>query len=157
MLRCKKSISYHWGVQFEVGKIYQISNYFDQDVDVITYHDMYWEMNRIISLSGQYLIKKGIKDPLEIEKNLPGYIEALSCFENRKFTKKINLPFVSVYSESKSLHTFCSLNDKAISEKYNIDLKPNGEIPFVNTVATLYKNFDYISEIRNNKLNDLGI
>ena len=156
MIRCKKPIVYHWGVQFEVGKIYQISESLEREVSVITEYDNYWEMTKIISMSNQYLIK-GIKDPFEIENKLPGYIEALGYFRNKKFTKKIKLPFVKIYSDTNSPHIFCNLNNEEISKKYNIDLDPNYEIPFVNSVDIIYDNFDYICDIRNKQLNDLGI
>jgi hypothetical protein len=156
MLRCKNPIVYYWGVQFEVGKIYQISESLEGEVSVITEYDNYWEMNRIMSMSGEYL-RKGIEDPFEIEKNLPGYIEALSCFKNKNFTKKIKLPFVSIMSETNYQHFFCNLTTEKISEKYNIDLDPNYLIPFVNSVNIIYDNFDYICDIRNEQLNDLGI
>lgn len=135
----------HWGVEFEEGKIYQISDFFEQQVEVITEYDTYYQM---ITLRASSSLGYGGSYDVFLD-----HIESL----HRKFSKKITLPFVSIYSENKSLHTFCTLNDKDISEKYNIVLKPNGEIPFANTVTTLYKNFDYISDIRNNKLNDLGI
>jgi len=140
----------HWGVEFEEGKIYQISDFFEQQVEVITEYDTYYQMRKSLEI---VLAKDQVSltDPRVVD--FFDQVESL----RRKFSKKITLPFVSIYSENKSLHTFCTLNDKDISEKYNIVLKPNGEIPFVNTATTLYKNFDYISDIRNNKLNDLGI
>lgn len=156
MLRCKKSIVYHWGVQFEEGKIYQISDSFEMEVEVVTEYDNYWEMTKIISKSGKFL-RSGVVDSLDIDKQLPGYAEALNSSKTKKYTKEIKLPFVSIKSEDDSLHTFCSLTDKEISEKYNIYLNPDGEIPFTTTVGTISKNFDYISDIRNKQLEDLGI
>jgi len=150
MLRCKKSIVYHWGVQFEEGKIYQISDSFEMEVEVVTEYDNYWEMTKIISKSGKFL-RSGVVDSLDIEKQLPGYAEAVNSSKSGKYTKKILLPFVSIKSEDNSLHTFCSLTDKEISEKYNIDLNPNGKIPFRITVNSFCENFDY------KQLEDLGI
>jgi len=157
MLKCKKSIAYHWGPQFEEGKIYQISEYLERSVDVITEYDEYWKMSRIVAASGQHL-QNNIKDPNEIEKRLPGYIKSMEYIKNKSFKKKILLPFVSIKSDcDRTLHYFCSLSDKEISEKYNIDLSPKGKIPFTSTVNILCDYFDYISDIRNKKLGDLGI
>lgn len=80
----------------------------------------------------------------------------LKQFERDRYTIKVELPFIRVIGDDKSIYYFCTLTHQEISFRYNITLK-KGKVPFRYTTYLFEEYFEYKDVIRNNKLNELGI
>ena len=160
-LKCKKSKefttgSYHWGQAFTEGKLYTINKVIDQKVEVITHYQEYWNDNKIVAKSGQFL-RNGTLSKEELESALSGYNQALNNFKSKRYTTVLTLPFFEINSELSGKETFCVLAHIEISYRFKISLSPSGEIPFRQTINMVDEYFDTLQFKREERLVSLGI
>lgn len=154
-VKCIKSIVYHWGVQFEEGKYYNIIDQSENDQTIIV-DSRYWDDSRTLASSGRVIQQfKNITEQ-EIDLLVPGYLTALKNYRTGVYTKKVRLPFVTINSEGNSPYKFCSMNEYEISKKFNITIIDE-KIKFSTTVYLFDEYFQTIQELRQEKLGSLGI
>lgn len=154
-VKCIKSIVYHWGVQFEEDKYYNIIDQSEREQTIIA-DSRYWDDSRTLASSGRVIQKfKNITEQ-EIDLLVPGYLTALKNYRTGVYTKKVSLPFVTINSEGNSTYSFCSMNEDEISKKFNIPIIDE-KIKFSTTVYLFDEYFKTIQELRQEKLGSLKI
>ena len=154
-VKCIKSIVYHWGVQFEEGKYYNIIDQSEREQTIIA-DSRYWDDSRTLASSGRVIQQfKNITEQ-EIDLLVPGYLTALKNYRTGVYTKRVSLPFVTINSEGNSPYSFCSMNEDKISKKFNIPIIDE-KIKFSTTVYLFDEYFKTIQELRQEKLGSLGI
>lgn len=146
-VKCIDGISTWWGSQFTEGKYYEVHIFSFRNVSVITDYVKYWELNsQILSFS------------LDEIKNNPKVVDlqrALSR-EQQKLTKLMSLQHIDIMSDDDKVYDFLLSTDEELFEM-GVDKNSDGEPAFNNSVYRFDEHFKLISEIREEKLIELGI
>ena len=149
-LRCKKSITYHWGSQYVEGKDYLVLDELHNiDVCLITDYHRYFNDSKMIASSGQHLRQN-------FEKILPGYNQAIQNRKSKKYEKEISIPCFEIQNEQGEYLIFSSLTHKEISEIYGVELI-NGKVSLDRSIDMVDEYFDITQYNREKKLGSLGI
>lgn len=161
-LRCIKSMVTHWGVFFEEGKEYDVSEIIEHPVVVLTDYKRYWDLNQEL-LTSYHKYKESKRNGLPFG---PGVIddEEFSKFqkslsaEQKLHEIKISLPHAVIRSDwGISVYKFLISSDEELFE-LGVDKKEDGSVaigPY--TVYRIDEYFDFKSERRDTKLKELGI
>ena len=147
-VKCIDGISTWWGSQFTEGKYYEMLIFSFRNVSVITDYVKYWELNsQIMSFS------------LDEIKNNPKVVDlqrALSR-QQKKLTKVMSLQHMDIISDDGKPYSFLLTTDEDLFEM-GADKNTYGEPAFGdNSVYRFDEHFKLISEIREEKLIELGI
>lgn len=147
-VKCIDGISTWWGSQFTEGKYYEMRIFSFRNVSVITDYVKYWELNsQILSFS------------LDEIKNNPNVVDlqrALSRAQ-KKLIKVMSLQHMDIMSDDDKVYNFLLSTDEDLFEM-GADKNPDGEPAFSdNSIYRFDEHFKLISEIREEKLIELGI
>jgi hypothetical protein len=74
----------------------------------------------------------------------------------RKYTIEVNIPTLRVIGDDKQTYTFSLMTNKQVLNEWNVEVNENDEIAFTTTVKW-QKTISTESQIRENKLNEIGI
>lgn len=144
----------HWGTIFKKDKEYSATPVENKKVSIVTDCDKYYHFISIgASLEVREWIRKGYTED-NLHEVVPGYLKYKEIGD--RYTIKVELPFIRVIGDDKSINDFCTLTHQEISSRYNITLK-KGKVPFRYTTYLFEEYFEYKDVIRNNKINELGI
>ena len=159
-LRCIKTYAMHWGVAFEEGKEYDVSEIIEHPVVVLTDYKRYWDLNQELLTSFQNR-QKSKREGLLFG---PGIDEEFSKLQNKNSAEqklcetKISLPHAVIRSDDRgSIWRFLLSTDEELFQ-LGVDKKLNGDVaigPY--TVYRIDDHFDFKVERRDTKLKELGI
>lgn len=155
-LRCIEPITAHWGPILIPDEIYDVIEIKDVSTRIITDHDNYLKYTDLIIRSMEWL-KKGYT-PETLPEVMPDYI----TFEevNKRFTKRVDIPFAFIRCSDNKINNFCLLSDKEVFD-LGADIHKSGNYEgrptFNYTVYMIDDYFDYLQTRRDIKLNKLGI
>lgn len=154
-LRCIKPMSAYWGDILIVDKEYKVNEIKMVPTEFITDHDNYWKYLTKISSSMEW-IRKGYKQET-LGEVIPGYLTLSEV--NKRYTKKVDMPFAIIECSDNQKKRFCLLSDKEVyALGADVNNNRNEERPaFSYTVYMVDDYFDYVKTRRDNILNKLGI
>jgi hypothetical protein len=153
-LRCIKTYDMHWGVAFEEGKEYDVSEIIEHPVVVLTDYKRYWDLNLKL-LTSFHKRQKSKREGLEFESDE----EFSKNSDDQKLCEtKISLPHAVIRSDDRDSNwRFLLSTDEELFE-LGVDKKLNGDVAFgPYTVYRIDEYFDFKSERRDMKLKELGI
>ena len=155
------------GPQLIPDEIYDVIEIKEVSTRIITDHDNYLKYTDLIIRSMEWL-KRGYTT-----ETLPEVIPDYITFEevNKRFTKRIDIPFAFIRCSDNQINKFCLLSDKEVFDLgadihsprnglcYVSDKsgKYEGRPTFTLTVYMIDDYFDYNQIRREKKLNKLGI
>lgn len=157
-LRCVKSMVAHWGVIFEEGKEYDVSDIVNKPITVLINFKKYWELNKEL-LTSYHKYEESKRNGLVInEEEFRKYQKSISS-EQKLYETKISLPHTVIKSDDYdgSVYNFLISSDEELFQ-LGVDKKEDGSVaigPY--TVYRIDEYFDFKSERRDTKLKELGI
>ena len=159
-LRCIKTYAMHWGVAFEEGKEYDVSDIVDNEITVLTNYKKYWDINQELLTSfhkRQKSKREGLLFGPGIDEEFSKLQKSLSS-EQKSYETKISLPHAVIKSDDRgTIWKFLLSTDEELFQ-LGVDKKDNGQVAIGPiTVYRIDEYFDYTSERRDIKLKELGI
>jgi hypothetical protein len=152
-LICIKENYAHWGGIFTVGSKYEgtiIEHYY---YTIVTDNEKYWHHNSL-SIESRHWISKGYTQET-LHEVIPGYLIYSEVM--RRYTIKVNIPTLRVTGDDKKIYTFSLMTKQEILNEWNVEVTKQDEIAFTTSVKMTEDYFITESQIRENKLNKLGI
>ena len=161
----------HWGVAFEEGKEYDISEIIEHHIVVLTDYKRYWDLNQELLTSFQNH-QKSKREGIEVDEEEFSKLQKRNSDEQKLCEIKISLPHAvirsDVYCDDNDI-VYVSHSDRGSTWRFllstdeelfqlGVDKKLNGDVsigPF--TVYRIDEYFDFKSERRDKKLKELGI
>jgi hypothetical protein len=157
-LRCIKTYAMHWGLAFEEGKEYDVSEIIEHPIVVLTDYKRYWDLNQELLISfhkHQQSKREGIE---VVDDEEFSNLQNKNSAEQKLCETTISLPHAVIRSDDKgSTWRFLLSTDEELFE-LGVDKKLNGDVaigPF--TVYRIDEYFDFKVERRDIKLKELGI
>jgi hypothetical protein len=151
-LICIKEHSAHWGSILTIGSKYD-SVITQNKYTIVTDNKKYWHYNSLI-IESRHWIPKGYTQET-LHEVIPGYLAYSEVM--RKYTIEVNIPTLRVIGDDKQTYTFSLMTKQEILNKWNVEINKNDEIAFTTTVKMAEDYFLTESQIREIKLNELGI
>ena len=156
-LRCIKTYGMHWGLAFEEGKEYDVSEIIEHPVVVLTDYKRYWDLNQELLTTFQNY-QKSKREGIEVDEEEFSKSQKRNSDEQKLCETKISLPHAVIRSDDRgSTWRFLLSTDEELFQ-LGVDKKLNGDVaigPF--TVYRIDEYFDFKSERRDIKLKELGI
>jgi hypothetical protein len=157
-LRCIKTYAMHWGVAFEEGKEYDVSEIIEHPIVVLTDYKRYWDLNQELLTSFQNRQKSKREGIEVVDDEEFSNLQNKNSAEQKLCETKISLPHAVIRSDDKgSIWRFLLSTDEELFQ-LGVDKKLNGDVaigPY--TVYRIDDHFDFKSERRDKKLKELGI
>ena len=161
-LRCIKTYAFHYGIAFQEGKEYEVLDFIEKEISVITNYEKYWACNTNLLEHHRNYVKR-MKD-LAISNKLTDSDKVTFLKEQKEIVNEkslyetiISLPHLVIKSDRDTLWEFLITTDKELF-KLGVDKNKKGR-PSIGpiTVYRIDEFFDYIVERRDRKLKELGI
>lgn len=156
-LRCIKTYVMHWGLAFEEGKEYDVSEIIEHPVVVLTDYKRYWNLNQELLTSFQNH-QKSKREGIEVDEEEFSNLQNKNSAEQRLCQTMISLPHAVIRSDDRgSIWRFLLSTDEELFQ-LGVDKKLNGDVAIGPlTVYRIDEYFDFKSERRDTKLKELGI
>jgi hypothetical protein len=152
-LICTQPMVAHWGDILIPGMEY-IGEIFYKDTDIITDYVNYWKYHDLV-IKGMEWHNKGYTENT-LHEVIPGYMKSSDII--RLYTKRVEMPFISVKCSDTQTNSFCLLSDEEIF-RFGADKRPKGRDMgrpcFRYSVHRVDDYFDYVSIRRDNVLNNV--
>lgn len=154
-LKCIKSMTAHWGSILTEGNEYEVIEFIEKEIEIITNYKEYWK-HTYMGASSITWIRKGYTQET-LHEVIPGYLKMEEY--HALYTKRIKLPFVVFKCDDNSKQSFCLTTHDELINVYGgaEDEKRKGKVSHCYTIYFIDDNFDYVQTRRDKKLNELGI
>lgn len=154
-LTCTQPMVAHWGEILIPGHEYT-GEIFYKDTEIITDYVNYWKYSDLVIKSMEWIRKGYTEDNLH--EVIPGYIKSSEI--HRLYTKRVEMPFISVKCSDSQTNSFCLLSDEEVfglgADKHkHVRGRNMGRPCFTYTVYRVDDYFDYTTIRRENVLNKI--
>lgn len=146
-VRCVKDIATWWSTQFTLDRDYEIEGLSFGNVYVITDYVKYWELN-------SYILSFSL-DEIKNDPRVADLQKKLSK-QKSKLKKVMSLQHIDIISDYGTLYSFLLSTNEDLFEM-GVDKDEYGNPSFNGSIYRFDEHFKLISEIREEKLIELGI